>query len=88
MILLIGIGLIGSHLLFLMVFAQLCSDLFPNSGLVVFLIMAVLSGLAMLHVQTRIEAFFINRHIKKRPDSGWRVVTRREEFLPLLHEKG
>lgn len=74
MAVLIGIGLVGSHLMFLILVAQICTDVFPGVGLMVFLVSAILSGFAMLHIQTRLEGFFISRHIKKSPNSPWRVV--------------
>lgn len=74
MAVLIGIGLVGSHLMFLILVAQICSDIIPGVGLMVFLVSAILSGFAMLHIQARLEGFFISRHIRKSPNSPWRVV--------------
>lgn len=78
MAVLIGIGLVGSHLMFLILVAQICTDIFPGIGLMVFLIAAILSGFAMLHIQTRLEGFFISRHIRKTPNSPWRVIANGE----------
>jgi len=77
MIFLIGTVLVGSHLMFLMFVAKICSALLPVGGLTVFLILAVVSGLGMLRVQTWIESYFIAKHIKKRPNSGWKVVAQK-----------
>lgn len=79
MVFLIGTVLVGSHLMFLMLVAKVCSAYLPMGGLTVFLILAVLSGLAMLRIQTLLEKYFIARHIKKRPNSGWKVVAKQSQ---------
>lgn len=74
MIILMGIGLIGSHFIFLMALSNLVSAVFPAFGFTIFLVLAVLSGFGMMRIQTKLEQHFINKHIQKRPNSGWRVV--------------
>ena len=75
MILAMGILLIGGHFFVLVGIADICATYIPNFGLVVFLALAALSGFVALRLQTKLEAYFIGKHLRKRPDSGWRVVS-------------
>ncbi|MFK7838121.1 MAG: hypothetical protein AB8B60_18070 [Sulfitobacter sp.] len=74
MVVALGILLIGSHFFMLIGISYLCSIVLPDWGLIVFLSLALLSGFAMINLQTRLEAFFIRRHLKHNPESGWGVV--------------
>lgn len=74
MVFALGVLLIGSHFLMLIGISYLCAIALPDWGLFIFLALALLSGFAMINVQTRLEAFFIRRHLKRHPNSGWGVV--------------
>lgn len=74
MVILLGALLVGTHFLILVLVSQLCAIALPDYGLIVFLTVAVQSGMLMLRIQTQLERFFIRRHLAKYPNSGWRVV--------------
>ncbi len=74
MVFALGVLLIGSHFLMLIGISYLCAIALPDWGLFIFLGLALLSGFAMINVQTRLEAFFIRQHLKRNPNSGWAVV--------------
>lgn len=74
MVFVLGILLIGSHFFLLMGFAHFCATQMSGGGLFVLLGGALLSGLAIIRLQTYLEAFFIRRHLKRNPNSGWGVV--------------
>lgn len=74
MVISIGILLIGGHFLFLVAIAHFCASFVPVLGPFVLLFLAVLSGLAIVNVQTWLEAIFIGRHLKRNPRSRWNVV--------------
>lgn len=74
MVFLLGILLIGGHFLLLVSVAGLCAAVLPDHGLPVFLIFSVLSAIWLVRAQTKLEIFFINRHLRKHPNSGWSVM--------------
>lgn len=77
MIIAIGVLLIGGHLLLVMALANVFAASFGNwstLGLMVLMGFAIYSGLWILKFQTWLEGYFIRRHIKRSPNSGWRVV--------------
>ena len=78
MVISIGFVLLGSHLLFMLILSHVCTAVAPGLGLVLFMVLATLSGLLVVSIQTRIDAFFIRRHQRKNPRSGWRGVALRK----------
>ncbi len=79
LVIFIGAALICSHLLIVVLIAQISTLLFPNGAILAFLPLSVLASLLLLKLQNRIEAFFIAKHLKKNPCSGWSVVVYSDE---------
>ncbi|WP_152540593.1 hypothetical protein [Sulfitobacter noctilucicola] len=78
--------MISCHFFLLLGFANTISGISPGLGMPVFMVLSVLSGFFIMRVQARIEIFFIRRHLKRNPTSGWRVLaaaTKAEKKKPL-----
>ena len=74
MVVTLGILLIGGHFLAAASIALLVSVYLPDWGVVVFLICSIWFGAAVLRLQTRLERFFIRKHVAKKPRSWWNVI--------------
>ena len=88
MIILIGTVMIAGHFFLLMVMAQLCAMFLPGMGLPVFLFFSVMSGLWLMRAQTKLEIYFINRHLKKHPHSGWNVMAFAKNNRDMRWQRG
>ena len=70
----IGFVMIGGYFGFLVLLARFVEAFLPTAGPFVFFGTAVLVALALMRLQTRMERYFINRHVLKHPKSRWNVV--------------
>lgn len=74
MIFTLGFLLIGGHFLISAAIAKSLGGDQSWTALIVFIVFAASSGVIVIRIQNFLERVMIRRHVKGRPNSGWRVV--------------
>jgi len=74
MVFFIGIAMMGGYFGLIEFIIPYTQTHYPSLSPVVFIIVSIIYCTIAMRAQTRVERFFINRHVRKNPESTWRYA--------------
>jgi hypothetical protein len=72
----IGFSMMGGYFGLLNIVMPIAERLSTNLSALVFCFISIAYAVLAMKLQTRVELFFIRRHVERSPKSSWRVIAR------------